>query len=56
MPGELVKAGNRLRVENDKLLLILLKLAKKLGGVGNLSKYGLTSEEIKFLKDEFSLE
>jgi len=46
-------AGNRLRQENDKLLRILVKMAKKAGGFGKLKKQGLDDEEIKFLKDKF---
>jgi len=46
-------AGNRLRQENERLLGILLKLAKKAGGFGKLKENGLDDEEIGFLKDKF---
>jgi hypothetical protein len=49
-------AGNRLRQENDKLLVILLKLARKFGGFGKMKEYGLSEEEIRFLKDKFQAE
>jgi hypothetical protein len=49
-----VTAGNRLRRNNEKLLLILLKLARVLGGFGKLKEYGVSDEEINFLKDEFN--
>ena len=46
-------AGNRLRQENEKLLCILLKLARKAGGFGKLKENGISDEEIFFLKDKF---
>jgi len=46
-------AGNRLRQENERLLRILIKLARKAGGFGKLREYGLDEEEIEFLKDKF---
>ncbi len=49
-------AGNRLRQDNEKLLSILLKLARKAGGFGKLKGCGLSEEEIKFLKNEFQVE
>lgn len=46
-------AGNRLRQENERLLRILLKLAKNAGGFGKLKDCGLDDEEIGFLKEKF---
>ena len=46
-------AGNRLRQENEKLLRILLKLAKKAGGFGKLKDQGLDDADVAFLKDKF---
>jgi len=46
-------AGNRLRQENEKLLRILIKLARKAGGFGKLKAYGLDEEDAAFLKEKF---
>jgi len=46
-------AGNRLRQENEKLLRILIKIAKNAGGFGKLKEQGLGKEEIEFLKNKF---
>ena len=53
MPSIYIKTGNKLRQDYEKGLVIILKLAKKLGGFDKLSECGLTEEEIKFLKAEF---
>ena len=53
MPSIYIKTGNKLRQDYEKGLLIILKLSKKLGGFDKLAEYGLTAEEIKFLKEEF---
>ncbi|MFA6329196.1 MAG: hypothetical protein WCX64_00745 [Candidatus Micrarchaeia archaeon] len=46
-------AGNRLRQENEKLLRILIKLAKNAGGFGKLKKQGLDDEDVAFLREKF---
>jgi hypothetical protein len=46
-------AGNRLRQENERLLMILLKLTKATGGFGKLKENSLSDEEIAFLKEKF---
>jgi len=46
-------AGNRLRQENERLLSMLIKLAKKAGGFGKLKEHGLNDEDIAFLREKF---
>jgi len=46
-------AGNRLRQENEKLLRILIKLAKNAGGFAKLKGYGLDDDDVAFLRENF---
>jgi len=42
-----------LRQENERLLGILIKLAKKAGGFGKLKKGGLDDDDVAFLREKF---
>ncbi len=47
------KSVNDVRRNNDRILSILLKLTAKIGSFDKLREYGISEEEIEFLKNEF---